>query len=107
MMTMELSRRLKEQAQSLGFELVGIAAATPADGFERLQDWLARGFAGTMDYMERHADARHHPAGVFPTVRSVLMVGMNYKPANVAGTHCGACCYDRPGRSLCQGHRLS
>jgi epoxyqueuosine reductase len=83
---MQLVQRLKEQAQALGFELAGIAAATPADGFERLQDWLARGFAGTMAYMGRHEEARRHPAAVFPPVRSVLMVGMNYKPANVPDT---------------------
>ncbi len=83
---MDLAQSLKEQAQSLGFELAGIAAATRADGFERLQAWLARGFAGTMAYMVRREEARRHPAGVFPTVRSVLMVGMNYKPAKVVGT---------------------
>src|SRR5260221_13088886 len=73
-----LENRLKTQARAVGFELAGIAPAGPADGFERLQDWLARGFAGDMDYMSRHAEARRHPAGVLPVVRSVVMVGMNY-----------------------------
>jgi epoxyqueuosine reductase len=72
--------RLKEQARRLGFDLVGIARATPADGFARLQDWLARGFAGEMLYMHRHAEARRHPAAVLAEVRSVVMVGMSYKP---------------------------
>ncbi len=76
-----LEARLKAHAQALGFELVGIAAATPADGFDRLRDWLERGFAGTMEYMHRHGDARRHPASILPEVRSILMVGMNYKPA--------------------------
>jgi epoxyqueuosine reductase len=78
---MRLERRLKEQALAQGFELAGIAPAGPADGFERLQEWLARGFAGSMDYMGRHEEARRHPAGVLPTVRTVLMVAMNYAPA--------------------------
>jgi epoxyqueuosine reductase len=76
-----MKQRLKEQAQALGFELAGIAPAAPADGFERLRDWLARGFAGTMDYMRRHEEARRHPSGVLPEVRSVLMVGMSCAPA--------------------------
>ena len=72
--------RIKARARALGFGLVGIAPATAADGFDRLRDWLARGFAGEMDYMRRHADARRHPSAVLPEVRAVVMVGMNYAP---------------------------
>jgi epoxyqueuosine reductase len=75
-----LEARLKNQAHALGFELAGIAPAAPADGFDRLRDWLDRGFAGDMDYMHRHAEARRHPAAVLPDVRSVVMVGMSYAP---------------------------
>lgn len=75
-----LQDRLKQRAGELGFELAGIAPATPADGFDRLRDWLDRGYAGEMEYMRRHADARRHPAAVLPEVRSVVMVGMNYAP---------------------------
>jgi epoxyqueuosine reductase len=78
---LSLETRLKQQAHASGFELVGIAPATDADGFERLRDWLSRGFAGTMDYMQRHGDARRHPSSILPEVRSVVMVGMNYRPA--------------------------
>src|SRR6059058_6144132 len=73
-----LVARAKEQARALGFSLVGIARAAEADGFARLSDWLARGFAGDMAYMHRHAAARRHPAAVLPEVRSVVMVGMEY-----------------------------
>jgi epoxyqueuosine reductase len=75
-----LEARLKQRAHALGFELAGIAAATPADSFDRLQDWLDRGFAGEMGYMHRHAKARRHPFSILPDVRSVVMVGMNYSP---------------------------
>jgi epoxyqueuosine reductase len=76
-MTM-LEERLKRRARALGFEPVGIAPATPADDFARLRAWLDRGFAGEMDYMHRHAEARRHPASVLPEVQSVVMVGMSY-----------------------------
>ena len=75
-----LEERLKQQARVLGFELAGIAPATDADGFDRLRDWLQRGFAGTMDYMHHHGDARRHPSSILPDVRSVVMVAMNYRP---------------------------
>jgi epoxyqueuosine reductase len=78
---LSLEACLKQQAHAYGFNLVGIAPATDADGFERLRDWLSRGFAGTMDYLHRHGDARRHPSSILPHVRSVVMVGMNYRPA--------------------------
>src|SRR5262245_4841132 len=82
-----LEVRLKEQARSLGFSLVGIARAGEADDFARLSDWLARGFAGEMAYMHRHAAARRHPVAVLPEVRSVVMVGMEYGERLQASGH--------------------
>ncbi|MHB1421952.1 MAG: tRNA epoxyqueuosine(34) reductase QueG [Gemmataceae bacterium] len=91
--------RLKQQARTLGFQLVGISPATAADGFDRLREWLERGFAGTMAYMHRHGDARRHPSAILPEVRSVLMAGMNYRPADEetrSGTRRGRIsCYAR------------
>jgi epoxyqueuosine reductase len=75
-----LETRIKQQAQALGFELAGIAAATEADGFERLRDWLDQGYAGEMDYMQHHAEARRHPSSILASVRSVFMAGMNHNP---------------------------
>jgi epoxyqueuosine reductase len=75
-----LEERLKAEARRLGFDLVGIAAAVPADGFDRLRAWLDRGFAGEMRYLHEQAEARRHPSSVYPPVRSVVMVGLNYKP---------------------------
>ena len=57
-----------------------IAAATPADSFDQFQTWLDEGCAGEMDYLQRHAEARRHPRSILPDVRSVVMVGMNYRP---------------------------
>lgn len=85
-----LETALKEQARHLGFELVGIAPAVAADGFDRLCEWLDRGYAGAMGYMERHRAARAHPAGVLPSVRSVVMVGMSYRPRDENAPTCNA-----------------
>ena len=80
-----LEHRLKQQARARGFELAGIAPATDVDGFDRLRDWLERGFAGTMDYMHRHGEARRHPSSILPDVRSVVILGMNYSPSPTRG----------------------
>jgi epoxyqueuosine reductase len=74
-----LENRLKVRARELGFDLVGIAPAAPADGFDRLKEWLAAGYAGTMTYLHKHAEARHDPSAILPNVRSVVMAGMSYK----------------------------
>ena len=77
-----LESRLKQHAHALGFDLVGVAPATAADGFAHLTEWLRNGYAATMQYMHRHVEARRHPEAILPDVRSVVMVGMNYKPAD-------------------------
>lgn len=76
-----LETQLKNQARQLGFDLVGIAPATPADGFDRLQEWLERGYAGEMTYLSERPELRRHPASILPDVRSVVMVGMTYTSA--------------------------
>src|SRR5262245_10868420 len=73
-----LEGRLKQRAHELGFELVGIAAASPADHFEHLRAWLDHDLAGEMDYMHRQGEARRHPSSILPEVCSIVMVGMNY-----------------------------
>jgi len=75
----ELTNDLKTEAHRLGFDLVGIAPAATPPGYPSFLDWLAKGYAGEMSYMERRKDAYAHPSGVLPTVKSVVMLGMNYK----------------------------
>lgn len=73
-----LESRLKQHAHDLGFALAGIARAGPAEGFDRLHQWLELGFEGEMQYMSRHAEARRHPASILPQVRSVVMLAMHH-----------------------------
>jgi epoxyqueuosine reductase len=77
-----LEERIKDRARRLGFALVGIAAAVPPESLPHLQNWLAQGLAGSMEYMHRQAEARSHPRYVFPEVRSIVVVGLNYKPGH-------------------------
>ncbi|HVL12515.1 MAG TPA: tRNA epoxyqueuosine(34) reductase QueG [Gemmata sp.] len=76
-----LEVRLKARARELGFTLSGVAPAADADGFARYRDWLARGFAGEMTYLHTQGEARRHPRSILETVRSVVMLGMEYGAA--------------------------
>jgi epoxyqueuosine reductase len=75
----ELEPRLKARAAELGFTLAGIAPATEADGFAHYQQWLERGYAGAMGYLHRQAEARRHPRSLLDPVRSVVMLGLEYR----------------------------
>lgn len=69
---------LKHKALSLGFDLIGIAPAGPAPHAKQLLDWLDRGCAGDMGYMERSAESRGDPRTRFPWAKSILCVAMSY-----------------------------
>ncbi len=73
-----LSGNLRQQAQSVGFDLVGICAAVAPPGLARLHEWLARGFAGEMHYFRDRFDAYAHPRHVLQNVRSIVMLSTPY-----------------------------
>ena len=46
----------------------------------RLQEFLATGAHGDMDWMARNADRRANPKVLWPEVRTIVMLGINYGP---------------------------
>jgi epoxyqueuosine reductase len=78
----ELRDALKRQADSLGFAAVGIARADAAPlAAERLRAWLDAGCHGDMLWMAETAARRASPRGLWPEVRTVIMLGMPYTPS--------------------------
>ncbi len=80
-MTDDLTRRLKDQALALGFELVGVCAPEPeARSVTAYQRWVADGMAGTMGYMARpdRLAKACAPTATLPSMRSLVVVGLNY-----------------------------
>ena len=76
-----LEQRLKAQAQQLGFAACRIADADAApQSAARLRQWLDAGHHGDMLWMEERAGQRGSPRGLWPDVRSVVMLGMSYAP---------------------------
>lgn len=70
---------IRRAALDCGFQLVGMTPAVTPPGFANLTDWLNRGFAGEMTWIERRLDAYENPGKVLPQVRSIVMVGLNYR----------------------------
>ncbi|QGM98261.1 tRNA epoxyqueuosine(34) reductase QueG [Methylocystis parvus] len=74
---------IRARALSLGFDACRFASAE-ADPLqaERLREWLDIGAHGDMAWMAETAERRAAPGALWPDVRSVVMLGMNYGPAD-------------------------
>jgi len=75
-----LAERIKHKGREIGFDLVGVTTAGPAQSHARYTDWLSRGHHGEMSYLAR-PDAVARRADVrtlLPSARSVVVVAMNY-----------------------------
>ncbi len=93
----ELSRQIKESALRSGFQLAGIALANQPVKSKFLDDWLARQYHGTMNWMQTHQAVRKNIRLLFPGVKSVICVGHNYYSSgclefnkNLTGVSCYA-----------------
>ncbi|KZM50003.1 tRNA epoxyqueuosine(34) reductase QueG [Labrenzia sp. OB1] len=86
--TRKLLTAFAEKASGLGFDDVKVA---PADGIpgagERLRHFLDKGYHGTMGWMAETADRRSAPVALWPEVKSVLMLAMNYGPDGAPENH--------------------
>ena len=79
---MTLVETIRMEARALGFDDCRILRAEDAPHLrERLSDWLAQGCAGDMDWMTETLDRRADPRTLWPEVRSIVMLAMNYGPA--------------------------
>lgn len=98
---MSITAAIKQEARALGFDAVGIThvfsdhtgsaaddqgnsptlnseTAIPQRLFDRLTEWLRRGYHGTMAWMERAPAKRADPRQVLPGCRSIISLGVNY-----------------------------
>ena len=75
----EFARLIKERAAAEGFEKVRIVPALSLDReYDRLGEWLRRGYQGEMKWMARDPEMRTDPRKLFPAARSVVVVAKNY-----------------------------
>lgn len=99
---MSITAAIKQEARSIGFDAVGIThvsaeqTRSSASGdhvtsrhlhsdsavsprlFDRLTEWLRRGYHGTMAWIERTPNKRADPNEVLPGCRSIISLGINY-----------------------------
>ena len=74
------ANHIRELARRSGFELAGVAAATPAEDRTRYHEWVAAGRAGKMGYLtDRRAALRDDPRNLLASACSVISVGKLYQ----------------------------
>jgi epoxyqueuosine reductase len=75
------SIKVKELANTLGFDFCGIAKAEfLQEEAPRLEEWLKRGYQGKMSYLENNFDKRLDPSLLVPGAKSVVSLVYNYFP---------------------------
>jgi epoxyqueuosine reductase len=73
-----LTAELKARAAELGFLACGITDPSPPPYPDRLDAWLAKGYAGTMRYLHRQAKRRKNPRLNVPESLAVVVLLENY-----------------------------
>ena len=69
-------------AQTLGFDVVGFAdPELPTENFTNLHQYIEEKLHGEMKWLEHSSERRAVPKSLWPQVRSIISLGMNYAPS--------------------------
>jgi epoxyqueuosine reductase len=75
-----LAAQIKDWGRTLGLQSVGIADTDLSVAEARLEEWLAAGLHGRMDYMARHGRRRSRPGDLVPGTLRVIAARLDYLP---------------------------
>src|SRR5580698_3998381 len=80
-MSADAKAAIRQAALDLGFDAIGfarpdLAAATR----DYLTDFIAQGYHGDMGWLETRIAERANPTTLWPEVKTVVVLGMNYAP---------------------------
>jgi epoxyqueuosine reductase len=81
----DIKANIRQAALDLGFDAVGFACPELADEARRyLSDFLAKGYHGDMGWLATRVAERASPTTLWPEVKTIVVLGMNYAPAEDA-----------------------
>jgi len=72
---------IRAKARELGFDAIGFAAPDIGDAGTRLQQFLDAGIHGDMGWLAAKRERRADPRALWPEVRTIVVLGINYGPA--------------------------
>lgn len=73
------SDQIKGKARELGFELAGVAPVQSSPESDFYSEWIRRGYAGKMAYLEQRAEERYDTDRLLTGARSVIVCALNYE----------------------------
>jgi epoxyqueuosine reductase len=77
----ELKAALAREARTLGFDCIGITDPDAiAESAKYFREFLDAGAHGEMDWLAANPERRADPRVLWPDVRSIIMLGVNYGP---------------------------
>ena len=80
---MSIREAIRDRALAAGFDAVGFAEARlDAAARAGLEEFLARGYHGDMGWLAGTAARRGDPGTLWPEAKSVVVLGVNYAPAD-------------------------
>jgi epoxyqueuosine reductase len=80
-MTAQLKQALTHEARALGFDCIGVTDPDAiADVARHFRAFIDQGAHGDMDWLASQPERRMDPRVLWPAVRSVIMLGVNYGP---------------------------
>jgi epoxyqueuosine reductase len=79
---------IKARARELGFDACGIAPAAGLPELAFISEWITRGYAASMAYLERSAERRADVRRVLPGARTVIATATVYNTRRPYSTEC-------------------
>ncbi len=77
-----ITEAIRGRAGELGFDLVGMIPVSPSLTHGIYREWLVKGYAGKMSYLERHLPLKKDPRGLLPETKFLISLGLNYYTAD-------------------------
>jgi epoxyqueuosine reductase len=78
-----LKSALAREAKTLGFDCVGVTdPGALGEAGKHFQKFLETGAHGDMDWLAANPERRMDPRALWPGVRSIIMLGVNYGPSD-------------------------
>jgi len=74
------------ESRALGFARIGFTPVAPVARHRIFRDWIARGFAADMRYLDAQSEERRDPRALLDSARTVVTVALSYAhpdPADV------------------------
>jgi epoxyqueuosine reductase len=76
----ELTRKIKAEAQRLGFTLSGVTSPGPPEHLDFFRSWISKGYHASLDWIasERSLERRSDPRAILPECQSILVLACPY-----------------------------